>query len=771
MTPRTSAPTLLLTVVFASLATAIAAAVWWPIYEHPQFVAVVVQGVLIAAILSATAVTLRWPGWVFALVAFVVFVFAGVPLAVPSRAIDGVLPSVEGIVDLVSGVALGWKQLLTITLPVGDYQALLVPIYLLVMLSMFTGVWIGARERGGEWGMLGPIATAIAGIAFGPANPVWPVPIALSLLAVGLAWHVWRRIRRRRAALRALSGPMQSRRARSAVKSGGARAFVAAGAVLAIAAGVAVVATEALPPATEREVLRQTVERPFDPREYASPLASFRRYLQEDTVDSVQFQVTGLDAGERIRIATLDQYDGVVYSVGSAADGGSSADFVRVPATIDRSALGLPSRQLEVEIVDYEGVWLPSLGRLETVEFAGDDAAALSDELVINLDTDTAAVIGGITSGDSYRITSVATTTLGLSALVTLTPGSSDLPRIDTVPDGLSALLDSWVRGVTQPGEQLTRTLDQLAEVGYISHGLSVDEPPSRSGHGADRISELLTAPQMIGDAEQYAVTAALMARQLGFPARVVFGFAPESDGATETISVRGSDVSAWIEIETAEFGWVAVDPVPAERPIPEEDLDQVEEIARPQSLVPPPTDAVNDHEEQTPPESTREDPESIDPVLAALLAVLQGLGVLLVVAAILLAPFMLVIAAKLRRRRLRRKASEPLDRIQGGWDEFADTALDHGISPPAAATRTEFANQVGSLPSRVLAAVVDRSIFAPESADAEDADHVWSAVDELRASLDQSTTRWGRIRAKVSVRSLGAARWREWRAGRETDS
>lgn len=771
MTPRTSAVTLLLTVAFASIATAIAAAVWWPIYEHPQFIAVVVQGILIAAVLSATAVTLRWPGWVFALVAFVVFVLAGVPLAVPSRAINGVLPSLEGIGDLLSGVALGWKQLLTITIPVGDYQALLVPIYLLVMVSVFAGVWIGARERGGEWGMTGPVVTAIAGIAFGPANPAWPVPIALSLLAVGLAWHVWRRIRRRRAALRALSGPMQSRRARSAVKSGGARAFVAAGAVLAIAAGVAVVATEALPPVAERDVLRQTIERPFDPREYASPLASFRRYLQADTVDDVQFRVTGLDAGERIRIATLDQYNGVVYSVGSAAEGGSSADFVRVPTAIDRSGLGLPSRQLEVEIVDYEGVWLPSLGRIESVEFAGEDAAALSDDLVINLDTDTAAVISGVAAGDTYRLTSVATTTLSLSALLTLTPGSSDQPRLENVPEGLSALLDSWVRGVTQPGERLTRTFDRLAELGYISHGLSVDEPPSRSGHGADRISELLTAPRMIGDAEQYAVAAALMARQLGFPARVVFGFAPDSEGATTTTEVLGGDVSAWIEIETAEHGWVAVDPVPVERPIPEDDLDQVEEIARPQSLVPPPADAVNDHEEQTPPESTREDPESIDPVLAALLAVLQGLGVLLMIAAVLLAPFMIVIAAKLRRRLLRRKGATPLDRIQGGWDEFADTALDHGITPPAAATRAEFANQVGSLPSRVLAAVVDRSTFAPETAEPEDAEHVWSAVDELRASLDQSTTRWGRIKARISVRSLGAVRWLERRAGKETGS
>ena len=85
---------------------------------------------------------------------------------------------------------------------------------------------------------------------------------------------------------------------------------------------------------------------------------------------------------------------------------------------------------------------VPRVARIE-VEFAGEDAAALSDDLVINLDTDTAAVISGVAAGDTYRLTSVATTTLSLSALLTLTPGSSDQPRLENVPEGLSALLDT----------------------------------------------------------------------------------------------------------------------------------------------------------------------------------------------------------------------------------------------------------------------------------------------------------------------------------------
>jgi hypothetical protein len=62
----------------------------------------------------------------------------------------------------------------------------------------------------------------------------------------------------------------------------------------------------------------------------------------------------------------------------------------------------------------------------------------------------------------------------------------------------------------------------------------------------------------------------------------------------------------------------------------------------------------------------------------------------------------------------------------------------------------------VGTLPSRVLAAVADRAVFAPDDADPADADRVWDAVGELRASLDQGLTRRQRLMALVSLRSLG---------------
>jgi hypothetical protein len=104
----------------------------------------------------------------------------------------------------------------------------------------------------------------------------------------------------------------------------------------------------------------------------------------------------------------------------------------------------------------------------------------------------------------------------------------------------------------------------------------------------------------------------------------------------------------------------------------------------------------------------------------------------------------------------LRRKARTTIDQISGGWQEFEDAVVDHGLNPPPAATRSEVAATAGGAGSRVLAAVADRAIFSPEDPNPDEAKVVWSAVDDLRKSLDSGLSRWQRIKARISLRSLG---------------
>jgi transglutaminase-like putative cysteine protease len=756
--PRPSNGFIVLTVVLFWVAVGIASASLWPIYRTGQYVILVVVAVLIGTLIAVLGARFHWPSWAVTIAGFLAFLASGVPLAVPDQAVSGVLPSVAGLVDLLSGVALGWKQLLTITLPVGAYQALLVPALLLVLVATISGLSIALRATWGELGAVPPVVLFIVGIIFGPdhgGNPAW---LALALLAITLLTLVWRRWRRRREAIRSLarSTPDAEGNPLATTGDGGlvGRGILAGIVILSVAGAAALVTTSSLPPVGDRSVLRTAVVQPFDPRDYPSPLSGFRRYLLGDKASQVQFQVSGLPAGGRIRVATLDSYDGVVYAVGSSAVDSASGTFVRIPSTVDQSRVEGKQVALTVRVAGYSGVWLPTVGDFESVTFRGNNAARLDNAFYYNNTSGTAAVLGTVTSGDSYTLDAVLPTEPDAKKLADVSPGSATVPRIGVLPNELAQHLDGYVAGKTSPGARLVAMLDGLKQEGYISHGIDPSQPASRSGHAADRISQLFTDPRMIGDAEQYSVAAALMARQLGFPARVVFGFAPQ--GSAATLDVTGADVSAWIEVDTSEYGWVTIDPNPAARPIPNEQPQDPTKVARPESIVPPPADKSQTNENQSTPDTSQSEPDALDPVLVIILQVLQVTALVLLVLLILAAPFLLIVAAKLRRRRIRHRARSALQRIRGGWAEFEDAVVDHGLQPPAAATRSEVAAVVGTLPSRVLAAVADRAVFAPDDVDPADADRVWDAVAELRASLDAPLTRRQRIKAMISLRSLG---------------
>ena len=743
------------------LATAIASVALWPIYQSSQLVILVAVTIAVGSAIAILGAIYRWSSLVIVLVSIVAYLALGVPLAVPTSALYGLLPSFQGLIDLVAGTALGWKQLLTITLPVGTYQALLVPAFVLVLATTVVGLSVALRSKWGELGALAPIVLFLVANLLGPAYASWPLQLSLGLLAAVLVWFIWRRWYRRREAisfLAAQAADVNGRPLETVADHGfvGYRTLLGAALIMAIAGSSAVAATLAVPPTAQRAVLRSAIEQPFDPRDYPSPLSGFRRYEQPTSADSVMLTVTGLPSAGRIRIATLDTYDGIAYTVGSDQVASESGSFTRVPYTFDQSSVGGTQVSLDVTVGGYSGVWLPTIGKFENVEFSGSDAAALRDAFYYNDTSGTAADVRQLSSGDRYSISAVMPRQPDAAQLASLKPGTSEVPRIGVLPDQLSSTLDGWVSGVNGSGARLVAMIAAMKQAGYISHGVSPDQPASRSGHAADRITELLTGQRMIGDQEQYAVTAALMARQLGFPARVVFGFAPSDVSSGGVTEIRGSDISAWIEVDTAQYGWVTIDPTPPVRDIPAEQPQKPATIARPQSPVQPPVEEPKTNNAQVPPDSSQDQPNDPDPILVILFAVLRVLGWVALGAAILLSPFIAIVVAKLRRRSLRRRAPTPIQRIRGGWQEFEDAALDHGYTPPESPTRTEVATAVGGIQPLVLAAVADRAIFSPQEPDAAEADTVWRSVKDLSTSFREGRTRWERTKAAISLRSLG---------------
>lgn len=749
------------------LATAVAAVALWPIYQSTALVILVAVTLLIGSTIAIVGAVFRWPGHLVIAATLIAFLAAGVPLAVPGRALFGLVPTLPGFLDLLTGTALGWKQLLTITLPVGEYQSLLVPAFILVLASTVVGLSIALRARWGELAAIGPVVLFLVAVLFGPTATTWPLQLSLGLLGVLLVWFIWRRWYRRREAIRFLAGQARDSAGRPLETAAdhrfvGARTLLSAALIMVIAGGSAVAATLVAPPSAHRVVLRSTIVQPFDPRVYPSPLSGFRRYEEPTQASSVMLDITGLTTGARIRIATLDAYNGVVYSVGSSTVTSESGSFTRVPATFDQSKTKGKQVSIDVTVGDYSGPWLPTVGKFERVAFSGKNAGGLRDTLFYNDTSGTAAVIDTLSPGDRYSLDAVQLTQPTSSQLNSLMPGPANLPRIGVLPDQLTTTLDGWVRGVSSPGARLSTMISQLKQNGYVSHGVSADEPASRSGHAADRITQLLTDQRMIGDQEQYSVTAALMARQLGFPARVVIGFAPEDVRAGAVTAVKGSDISAWIEVNTTKYGWVTIDPTPSVRQIPDEKPQEPSTIARPQSPVQPPAPELQVPRTQVPPDTSQDQPDSANPLLVILLVVLGVLGWIALGLAILISPFVAIIAAKARRRRLRRKASSAQRRIHGGWQEFEDAVLDHGFVPRPFATRAEVAETVGGAQPFVLASIADRATFAPDAPDSREADLLWQSVTELRASLDDGLSRRERIRAAVSIRSLRGYSGRE---------
>ena len=738
------------------LATVIAGMSLWPVYQSRAFIVLVGVTFGLGALVAILGAVFRWRTWLVVLATVGVYLVAGVPLAVPGQAVRGILPTPEGFLDLLAATALSWKQLVTIVLPVGSYQALLVPAFILVLLSTVIGLSVALRAPIGELGTLAPAALFVSGIALGPTVATMPIGTGLGLFVVLLFWLLWFRWMRRRSVVRlALQQSRRSTASSSDRRLAAARGLVSAAVIALVAIVAGTGAALVLPADVPRDVLRARVQQPFDPRAYPSPLSEFRGYLQTERADAVLLEVAGLPSGGRLRVATLDSYDGIVYSVGSDQVSSASGSFTRLPDHLDQSLVDGDAATLTVTVEGYTGIWVPGAGQLERITFTGPTRFARSDSFYYNDNSGTAAVLTGLVRGDSYQ--SVGVIPRAPDSLADLLPGTTVLPSPAVLPDELEQALARYVRAGDPPGVQLQAMLDGLRTDGYISHGILPDEPVSRSGHGSDRISQLVTAQPMLGDAEQYAVAAALMARRLGFPARVVIGFVPAAgDSGAAALPVVGSDISAWIEVASTE-GWATIDPNPPVRDIPAQAPDDPTVVSRPQSVVPPALPDPAEVRDPAPPESTSEDPPAPpDPLLAFLLQsaivaawTLLGLGVLL-------SPFLLIVLAKVRRRHLRRTGSTPLDRIRSGWREFSDAALDHGIDVPVGATRTELAALVPGAGPLPLAVAVDRAVFSPERPGNATAEEVWTAVTDLRRSLDAGRSRTDRLRALVSLRSLG---------------
>ncbi|MBN9605856.1 MAG: DUF4129 domain-containing protein [Actinomycetales bacterium] len=789
------------------LGVGIATAVAWPIYAGPRLVLVAAVGTAIGIGSALLPALTGRPGWLTPLLAAVGYLAAVVPVAVPSAL--GAPPAVlGGLRDGVLGLVVGWKQLLTLALPLGEYQAVLVPFFGLVTGGSLLAAWLIVRERRATPLAAGVVLVLVAfGLVFGSSETSaswtlagWRLPAVREIALVGavvvlsVGWLVGRARLRRRRAMRAVQASAGVRPGSATRVLRARRRLVAAVLVL-----VAVATGLALAPLAEAATARQALRDRVDPylvlQRQPSPLSAYRAAFQGAAYGETLFTVapapgasTGASGGvDRLRIATLGSYDGEEFRV---AGGEDAARFTRLPG-------GAAGGELTITLgAASDGIWVPiPAGLAAAPRFEGDRAGALADGFYLDAAGGAAIDVAprddgtrGLAPGDRYAVAPGPTPDAGGFAAAA---GGDPLLDPEEHPE-----LAAWVarQAVPRTGAGLADLVERLRARGYLSHALA--EGPdsagwiadlqergaysfaaSYSGHSTARIEALFRAlneqerragsdadPALLvaapGDDEQFAVAAALLARALGFDSRVVLGVrlgaTPGDLGVPAcTGTCTGGELTAWVEVRSPTGGWAVLDATPQFELAPIA-LDEGEKLPEnptipevPRSDLLEPPSAQQSDDDAAPLESPA--PPWWEPLLPAL----RTVGVVGLAALLVALPALAVLIVKRLRRRDRRRQAVPEVALVGAWSELMSRYADAGLAPPDRATRTEIARALGRPRAADLAERVDAAVFGEHPPDAAQAAAAWRLVDEELDELRAVAGLPPRMRAALSLRSF----------------
>jgi transglutaminase-like putative cysteine protease len=461
-----------------------------------------------------------------------------------------------------------------------------------------------------------------------------------------------------------------------------------------------------------------------------------------------------------IRLTGLDEFTGDKWSPGSFKVSNKrndvTAGFIAPPGLSPR--VKRVPHKYSFQVIDLETTWLPLPYPTELV--TNIDGRWVYDEASFNV-----IPTNGSPTNFSYKVQalSVEPTALDLRAAG---PAPVSLGRLTQLPKDMPRIVDrtarAWTKGATTPFDQAVAIQNRLRNGDFI-YTTQVQDTLGDST-GVQSVAAFLE--QRAGYCVHFASAMAVLARDLGIPARVAVGFtagARQSDGSH---LVKTHDAHAWPELYFAGVGWVAFEPTPAGARTPSPGFAADGGI---------PTDGASNPVTSSGPSSTASSSSAVPHgvkgvtppkkggrtggVIAIagrqlpLLPVGIGLGVLLV----LLIP--LLARTWIRRERWRR-ASSPVGLATATWDELLDTLLDYGYEWPASDPPRRGAERIvadrefspdTALALRRLASATERSRYAPELGAVGD---LRADVETVRAALREQASRWQRLRALFLPRS-----------------
>ncbi|MGX5696192.1 transglutaminase family protein [Agromyces soli] len=486
------------------------------------------------------------------------------------------------------------------------------------------------------------------------------------------------------------------------------------------------------------------------------------------------FRYTARD-GDRpyFRLLTIDDFGGAVWGTGrTRLDGDNSVDELPAPAGL-AADVARSEHPVDVVVEQLRTTWLPLPYPVASVE-------GLRGSWFWDRDTLTVRSADSDTEGQRYRATLVE-----IEPTVEQLRGARD-PRLglDAELAELTALPQGVPQAVVDRAEQIRAAADtpydRAVAIQDFLRGPDFTystEAPVEAGYdggGLDVIGEFLEKRE--GYCVHFASTMAVLARELGIPARISVGYTggtPTSERIDNlsVVEVDSHDLHAWPELWFEGVGWVPFEPTPGRGTVPAYSRPDAGEQAvapgRTPSTAPPAASGRPDLDPE------RDLAGGTGAAGAAGAASARIVGVAFAIVLLLLVPALWRIGQRAARRRRVRRGIRPAD---AAWREAMATVRDLGGGTADDQTPRAAAAALGAAPAftgeagvalQVLRDAVERERYGPPMADArstpggaEDPERLDRALAVVRTALLAGAAPLERLRAVLAPRSL-LDRWR----------
>jgi transglutaminase-like putative cysteine protease len=478
-----------------------------------------------------------------------------------------------------------------------------------------------------------------------------------------------------------------------------------------------------------------------------NPLIDLGDDLRRDVVVPAVSYITDAPGGLYLRLATLDEFNGINWSPDASTDPENDiADFPPPPGLADEVPRAGYSATIEVH--ELGGRWLPVPYPATSVEGVEGEWRWEADGLAVRSS-------GSDARGQQYD---VAFLDVQPDRAQLTTDAEADVSeRYLTLPPLMPEIIGETAEQVAGTGSTYEKA---IALQNFFSDGdftYSIDAPveDGYDGSGVGVIERFLEARS--GYCVHFASAMAVMAREVDIPSRVVVGFQPGESQLIDGVpgfEVSSADLHAWPELYFEGIGWLRFEPTPGRGALP--DYSTFEAIDDPET---PEFEGTNPS--AAPVEPTPAGPELPDeePIFEGSRVVEQQnptpiiVTIVLVVLALLLSPAGLRAFIRWRRMRRVRDGGD----AAAAWAEIRDTAHDHDWVAPDSETPRQLGSRlalvVGADPVARLQGGVESAAFDRPGSNAMTVDD----VADLRQAIASAAPFFVRLRAIFLPPSLTA--------------